>query len=154
MLTFNTMNQSLRPVAAALLLSLAGLAACSKEAAAPAAAITATTPEELVLGQWRLVASTNGMTGTSSPADFAQRSELIFTSAGQLTILLNGKVIKTSPYSLVQRQSIPTNQLKTYLITAPAGTTELTKTIRVDAYTLEISFDGVDAPSDTYQRQQ
>lgn len=139
-----------RALVIVLLLSLVGLSACSKDAAVPA---TVFTPEQMLVGHWQLTASTNGMTGRTSPADPTQRLELIFTSAGQWTTLLNGTVVQTGPYSLIKRQSMLTKQLETYLVTAP-GTSQLSQTVRVDATTLVLGFDAYDGPSETYQHQR
>lgn len=143
------MHHFLRALAAVLLLGTASLSACSKDAAAPTAAPT---PEQLLVGRWQLVSSTNGMTGGSSPADPAQRFELVFTSAGHCTALLNGAVVKTGPYSLTKRVSMLTKQPAIYLLTDP-GTLQVPQTVRVDAAALVLSIDAYDGPSGTYQRQ-
>ena len=91
------------------------------------------------------------MTGRSTPADPAQRRELVFTSAGHMTTLLNGTAVDTKLYSLKQQQSALTQQLETYLVTTP-GT--LPQTVRVDATTLTLHFDVYDGPGATYQREQ
>ncbi|MFC6224803.1 hypothetical protein ACFP2F_16255 [Hymenobacter artigasi] len=143
------MHHSIHTLATALLLSLAGLSACSKDTATPT---TASTPEQLLVGQWQQTTSTNGMTGRTSPADPAQRLKLVFTAAGQLTMLLNGTVVNTTPYSLVKRQSMLTQQLETYLVTDP-GNTQVLQTVRVDANTLVLAIDAYDGPSATYQRR-
>ena len=130
----------------AVLLGLASLSSCSKTAVSPA-----DTPAELLVGQWQLATETNGMTGQTAPADPAQRRELVFTAAGQLTALLNGTAVDTKPYSLQQRQSALTQRPETYLMTTPST---LPQTVRVDATTLTLSFDVYDGPGATYRREQ
>ena len=142
------MYQSFRSLLfGATLLGLASLLSCSKDTAVSPTG----TPAQLLVGQWQLATETNGMTGRSTPADPAQRRELVFTSAGQMTTLLNGTAVDTKPYSLKQQQSALTQQLETYLVTTP-GT--LPQTVRVDATTLTLHFDVYDGPGATYQREQ
>lgn len=122
-----------------LFLSLVGFCACSKDAAAP-------TPAQLLVGHWQLVSETNGSTGRTTPANPAQSQEISFTAAGQMTTRVNGTVIKDGLYSLAQQQSTLTNQLETYLITAP-GQMQVPITIQVDATTLTLAIDAFDGPS-------
>ena len=128
------------------LLGLAGLSSCSKADVSPPAA-----PAELLVGRWQLTTETNGMTGRTAPADPAQRRELVFTPAGQMTTLLNGATVDTRPYSLQQQQSTLTQRPETFLITIPGA---LPQRVRVDATTLTFSFDIYDGGGDTYQREQ
>jgi hypothetical protein len=130
----------------AVLLGFASLSSCSKDEASPTA-----TPAQLLLGRWLLTTSTNGMTGHATPADPAQRRELVFTAPGQMTALLNGTILSTKSYSLVQQQSALTQKPETYLVTA-SGAMQLPQTVRVDATTLTLSFDVYDGPSATYHR--
>lgn len=145
------MYQSFRSLLfGATLLGLASLSSCSKNTAVSPTG----TPAQLLVGQWQLATSTNGMTGRTTPADPAQRRELVFTSAGQMTTLLNGSAVDTTPYSLVQQQSTLSQQLKTYLDTAPGTMQRPLTVVRVDATTLTLSMDAYDGPGATYQREQ
>ena len=134
---------------ASALLGLPSLASCSKDGAAPQS-----TPAQLLVGQWQLATYTNGMTGRTTPADPAQRRELVFTAAGQMTTLLNGTAVDTKPYSLVQQQSALSQQLETYLVTAPATMQHPLTVVRVDANTLTLNLDAYDGPNSAYQREQ
>ena len=91
------------------------------------------------------------MTGRTSPADPAKRIELVFTPTKQLITLLNGTVIGTTPYALIQKQSMLTKQLETFLVTDP-GNPQQAQTIRISATTLGLGFDAYDASSETYHR--
>ena len=141
------MHYSFRPLAFVVLLpALAVFASCSKDAAAPASTST-----QLLVGQWQLAASTNGMTGRTSPADPNQRQELVFTAAGQLTTFVNGTAVSTTSYALQQRQSPLTQRLETYLVTTP-NQMQVAQTVHVDATTLTIAIDAYDGPGATYRR--
>ena len=126
--------------------SLAGLTSCSKDAAAPTASTA-----ELLTGHWQLTASTNGMSGQTTPADPSQRRELIFTSGGQMTSLLNGIVQDSKSYSLVQQESALSQKLETYLVT-PSLARQIPQKVSVDATTLTLSLDVYDGPTTTSKR--
>ncbi|GAA4049793.1 hypothetical protein GCM10022409_40610 [Hymenobacter glaciei] len=128
-----------------VLVGVVSLTSCSKDAAAPAAA-----PTQLLVGQWQLTASTNGMNGRTSPADPNQRRELIFT-AQQMTTLVNGTVVNTTPYWLEQRNSPLTQHLETYLVTTH-DSMQVPQRVHVDTTTLSLAIDAYDGPSVTYQR--
>lgn len=105
------MTSSLRLVLFSLLCYLvAGLASCSKADVSPEKEMAT-----LLVGRWKAVKYSGGITGGTFPADPARKQEIIFSSTGQALFLLNGTVTSTSSYALTQVISNLTGKTETFV---------------------------------------
>ena len=99
-----------------LLLSLlTGLASCQKADVTPAAADTG------LVGHWQLLETSNGIAGGTRSADPKQKQELILDDSGQARFLLNGIVIRSNTYTVVEDVSILSQQPTKMLRYGPAN---------------------------------
>lgn len=114
-----------RLATASLGLLLVGSAACTKAGPAPEATLTSETSHDVLLvGRWVLSYTTGGFAGSTQPADPTRKQEIIFTSTGQASELLNGIVVSTSAYALTAAPAI-NGRTETFVTYAPNSNSPL-----------------------------
>lgn len=126
--------------AASLGLLLIGTTACDKASPTPEKASSA-----LLAGHWELTYTTGGLAGGTQPADPSRKQAIVFTSAGQSSILLNGTVISSSPFTLTQAPAI-TGRAETFVTYATGSTISsfINKLLTNELVLTENVYDGFD----------
>jgi hypothetical protein len=93
-----------------LLLTAGAFAGCSKGSVSPE-----DQKADLLVGRWQLTQTDGGLTGQVSPADPANRREIIFDRDRKATFLVNGTVSNKSQYTLFQASSYVNRRPQTFL---------------------------------------
>ncbi|MDO7852995.1 hypothetical protein [Hymenobacter convexus] len=131
-----------------LLLAAGAFAGCTKGSVSPEAE-----KADLLVGRWQLTQTDGGLTGQVSPANPAQRQEIVFDNNQQATFLVNGAVSHKARYTLFQANSYVNRRPQTFVAYGRRSGTEKAFIERLSPNQLVIVEDYADGRGYYYTRR-
>lgn len=121
------------------------LTSCQKNDATPE-------PSTALIGRWKLLQTSGGLAGGTWPADPKQKQELILNNDGRAQFLLNGTVVRTTTYTVLEAKSLLTQQTQKMLYFGAANDSTRLLIEELTATNLSLSEDAFDGMGQRYAR--